>query len=51
MNGGYGNFNMEGSNSMTTFGENYEQLQKIKLKYDPNNMFKYNHNVEPFIPK
>ena len=30
-----------------SWGANYTKLQQIKAKYDPNNMFRLNHNVEP----
>ena len=30
-----------------TFGVNYAQLQAIKRKYDPNNMFRFNPNIPP----
>ena len=30
-----------------SWGANYTKLQQIKAKYDPTNMFRLNHNVEP----
>ena len=30
-----------------SWGANYTRLQQIKAKYDPNNMFRLNHNVLP----
>ncbi|WP_042161139.1 FAD-binding oxidoreductase [Paenibacillus gorillae] len=30
-----------------TYGDNYERLAAIKLKYDPTNFFRHNHNIEP----
>ena len=30
-----------------SWGANYTKLQRIKAKYDPNNMFRLNHNVKP----
>ena len=30
-----------------TFGDNYGQLQSIKKKYDPDNLFRFNQNIEP----
>ena len=30
-----------------SWGANHTKLQQIKAKYDPNNMFRLNHNVEP----
>ncbi|MCJ8163396.1 FAD-binding oxidoreductase [Pontibacter sp. E15-1] len=29
------------------YGPNYDRLVKIKTKYDPNNLFRYNQNVRP----
>jgi hypothetical protein len=30
-----------------TFGANYSRLREIKLKYDPNNRFRFNQNLKP----
>ncbi len=30
-----------------TFGDNYSRLQTIKKKYDPDNLFRFNQNIEP----
>lgn len=30
-----------------TFGDNFSRLQDIKKKYDPQNMFRFNQNIEP----
>ena len=30
-----------------TFGDNYARLRSIKKKYDPNNLFRFNQNIEP----
>lgn len=30
-----------------TFGDNYSELRSIKKKYDPNNLFRFNQNIEP----
>ena len=29
------------------YGANYEPLAAIKAKYDPNNLFRMNHNIQP----
>ena len=31
------------------YGQNYEQLAVIKRKYDPDNLFKVNHNIAPAV--
>jgi FAD/FMN-containing dehydrogenase len=30
-----------------SYGSNYARLQKIKAKYDPDNFFRVNQNIEP----
>ena len=49
LGGAYINFMMEEGQDRikATYGENYERLQKIKSKYDPNNFFHVNQNIEP----
>jgi FAD/FMN-containing dehydrogenase len=27
------------------FGRNYDQLRKVKAKYDPHNVFRHNQNI------
>jgi FAD/FMN-containing dehydrogenase len=29
------------------FGDNAERLREIKTRYDPDNYFRRNHNIEP----
>ena len=47
--GGYLNMMMnEGqTNVRAAYRENYERLAKIKAKYDPDNLFQLNQNIEP----
>jgi FAD/FMN-containing dehydrogenase len=47
--GGYPNFMMadEAARLKATFGDNYPKLQSIKMKYDPRNLFRVNHNIVP----
>jgi FAD/FMN-containing dehydrogenase len=46
--GVYVNFISEGENRVAAaFGSNYEQLAKIKSKYDPENFFRVNQNILP----
>ena len=47
--GAYVNFMMdEGEERVrATYGDNYERLQEIKAKYDPDNFFHVNQNIEP----
>ena len=47
--GGYLNFNSEvGPDRVrASFGRNYERLAQIKAKYDPQNTFHLNPNIEP----
>jgi len=30
-----------------TYGDNYERLAAIKKKYDPDNFFRVNQNIQP----
>ncbi|HET7322826.1 MAG TPA: BBE domain-containing protein, partial [Halococcus sp.] len=47
--GAYLNFIMEegAERIRATYGDNYERLQEIKGKYDPENVFHVNQNIEP----
>ncbi|MEO6733686.1 MAG: BBE domain-containing protein [Ferruginibacter sp.] len=47
--GAYINFMMEEGDDRikATYGDNYEQLVKIKTKYDPGNLFRVNQNIKP----
>lgn len=46
--GVYVNFISEGEDRVeAAFGANFEQLSKIKSKYDPGNFFRVNQNIKP----
>ena len=48
--GAYVNFMMDGEGEdriRATYGKNYERLTQIKAKYDPNNFFRVNQNIQP----
>jgi UDP-N-acetylenolpyruvoylglucosamine reductase len=47
--GAYVNFMMEEGQErvQATYRENYERLAEIKRKYDPNNFFRVNQNIQP----
>ncbi|WP_255190693.1 FAD-binding oxidoreductase [Natronobeatus ordinarius] len=47
--GSYVNFMMEEGEDRirATYADNYERLRKIKAKYDPDNFFHVNQNIEP----
>jgi FAD/FMN-containing dehydrogenase len=47
--GAYVNFMMdeEPNRVSAIYGRNYGRLQRIKAKYDPENVFRFNHNVIP----
>ena len=49
MGGAYVNMMMdEGQERVqASYGSNYERLKQIKRKYDPNNLFHVNQNIEP----
>jgi hypothetical protein len=47
---GYVNFMMgdEGDAQVkATYGANFERLQTVKRKFDPNNVFRVNQNIKP----
>ena len=46
--GGYVNFMMEEGQERikATYGDNYEKLQKVKAKFDPDNFFHVNQNIK-----
>lgn len=47
--GAYVNFMMEEGQDRirATYGDNYERLQEVKAKYDPENFFHVNQNITP----
>jgi FAD/FMN-containing dehydrogenase len=47
--GAYVNFMMEEGQDriQASYGSNYERLQRLKAKYDPDNFFRVNQNIEP----
>lgn len=47
--GAYVNFMMEEGNDRirATYGDNYERLEQVKARYDPENFFHVNQNIEP----
>jgi hypothetical protein len=48
--GNYVNFQLAEDDATRTVGayrENYERLQRIKLEYDPENLFRVNRNIPP----
>ena len=45
------NLGDEGDNRVrAAYGANYERLAALKSKYDPTNVFRMNHNVQPAVP-
>src|SRR5688572_2938412 len=51
--GAYINFMMEEGEERirATYGGNYEKLEQIKAKYDPDNLFRVNQNIKPLVAK
>jgi len=49
--GTYVNFMMEEDEGRieSTYGRNFEKLAKIKRKYDPDNVFHNNQNIQPAL--
>ena len=47
--GSYVNFMMEEGEDRirASYGDNYERLQEIKARYDPDNFFRVNQNIKP----
>jgi hypothetical protein len=51
--GAYINFMMEegAERIKATYGDNYQRLQRIKSKYDPDNFFHINQNIQPILER
>ena len=52
LGGAYSNFMMgdEGVDRVrATYGVKYTKLLDVKRRYDPDNLFRVNHNIEPSI--
>jgi hypothetical protein len=52
LEGAYVNFMMDdevGGRVQAAYGANYERLTSIKAKYDPQNLFRVNQNIQPAI--
>jgi FAD/FMN-containing dehydrogenase len=50
LEGAYVNFmdaDEAGNRVELSYGENYSRLASIKAKYDPDNLFRVNQNIEP----
>jgi hypothetical protein len=49
--GAYVNMMMEEGDERVraSYGENYQRLQEVKAKYDPQNLFKVNQNIKPKV--
>jgi hypothetical protein len=49
MAGAYVNFMMDEGHErvQATYGDNYQRLAQIKAKYDPDNFFRVNQNIQP----
>ena len=50
MEGGYVNFMMDDEGDrrvQATYGSNYARLASVKAKYDPENLFRVNQNIQP----
>jgi FAD/FMN-containing dehydrogenase len=37
----------EGARIREAYGGNYDRLEQLKTRYDPGNLFRYNHNIPP----
>jgi FAD/FMN-containing dehydrogenase len=48
--GAYANFMMDDEGEArvrAAFGDNYRRLAQVKKQYDPDNLFRVNHNIRP----
>jgi hypothetical protein len=49
VSGAYGNYVADEGEAVAreAYGCNYDRLVALKIKYDPTNLFRMNHNIKP----